>query len=48
MRFLQDLTVEDVEQFVPKLLKSLHIEALLHGNLTEDQAIRMVKLVEEK
>ncbi len=44
----QSLTVEDIEAFVPRLFSSTHIEALVHGNVTEKQATKIVQLVEDK
>ena len=43
----QHVTVADVEKFVPTLLSSLHIEALIHGNVTEEDAINVVKRLED-
>jgi insulysin len=43
---LDDITVDDVQSFVSQLLSELHIEALIHGNVLEDDAIRMVETVE--
>ncbi|XP_034948180.1 insulin-degrading enzyme isoform X2 [Chelonus insularis] len=42
------LTVERLEEFVPQLLSKLHIECLVHGNITEAEALETVKLVESE
>ncbi|KAI5780940.1 Metalloenzyme, LuxS/M16 peptidase-like protein [Geopyxis carbonaria] len=43
---LNDLTVDDVKSLYPKILKSAHIEALVHGNLYKEDALKYVDLVE--
>lgn len=42
---LECLTVEDVKNFFPKLLRQTHIEALVHGNLYKEvRGFRKAKL----
>ena len=45
---LANITVEKVEAFIPELFSSVHIEGLVHGNVTEEQALGMVRIVEYK
>ncbi|XP_012283502.1 insulin-degrading enzyme isoform X2 [Orussus abietinus] len=42
------LTVERTEQFISQFLGYIHIECLLHGNITKREALEVVKLVETK
>ncbi|KAL7290058.1 hypothetical protein TKK_0015787 [Trichogramma kaykai] len=42
------LTYERVRQFAPLLMSKMHIESLIHGNFTRDEALRMGKIVENK
>src|SRR5437764_944333 len=37
----------DVQAFIPELLSNLHIEALIHGNATKDDAYKLTRIVEE-
>ncbi|KAK7301570.1 hypothetical protein RJT34_12437 [Clitoria ternatea] len=39
LRYLNDLSFEDLKPFIPELLSQLYIEGLCHGNLTEEEAI---------
>ncbi len=41
------LTAEEMQNFVPRLLSSLHIEGLVHGNMTEQEALDILKGLEE-
>jgi len=43
----EDLTVEALQSFIPFLFSQLHLEFLIHGNVTKDQAIAMVETVED-
>ncbi|KAK9759519.1 metalloprotease [Basidiobolus ranarum] len=43
---LEELTFEDVKNFVPQLLRHLHIESLIHGNISQDQAKQLAQSVE--
>lgn len=38
---------EHIEQFYPQLLRQLHIEGLAHGNIEAEEALKLVKIVEE-
>ena len=38
---------EDVQKFIPELLSNLHIEALIHGNATKEDAFKLTRIVEE-
>ncbi|OWO99030.1 hypothetical protein B2J93_6607 [Marssonina coronariae] len=52
--FLQDeilaelphLTAADVQQFFPHLLRQVHIQTFVHGNLYKEDALKLSKLVE--
>ncbi|KAG0316487.1 Insulinase (Peptidase M16), partial [Dissophora globulifera] len=44
---LRDLTSEDIQAFYPMLLSRLHIEGLIHGNITTSEALRAGLIVEE-
>jgi insulysin len=37
----------DVQAFIPELLYSLHIETLIHGNATKEEALTLVRVVQE-
>ncbi|XP_064466057.1 insulin-degrading enzyme-like isoform X2 [Ornithodoros turicata] len=41
-----ELTKESVEEMIPKLLSRMHIECLIHGNATRQQALDIVAIVE--
>ncbi|XP_011312074.1 insulin-degrading enzyme, partial [Fopius arisanus] len=43
-----DITVEKLEAFVPQLLSKMHVESLVHGNLTKAEALESVRLVQSK
>ena len=43
---LQAVTAEDVRQFYPQILKQMHIELLVHGNLYKEDALNITNLVE--
>jgi len=43
---LQTVTVEDIRQFAPQILKQMHLELLAHGNLYKEDALRITDLVE--
>ena len=43
---LPHLTAQDIRDFYPQLLRQIHIEALVHGNLYKEDALRLVQLVE--
>uniref|UniRef100_A0A5S6QRK5 Insulin-degrading enzyme n=1 Tax=Trichuris muris TaxID=70415 RepID=A0A5S6QRK5_TRIMR len=42
-----DITLEDLEKFKADLFSALHIEALVHGNATEEEAVRLVHLIRQ-
>ncbi|KAK0157501.1 hypothetical protein PV328_011241 [Microctonus aethiopoides] len=42
------ITIERLEEFVPRLLNKMYIECLLHGNLTKSEALEAVKIVESE
>ncbi|KAF9206076.1 Insulinase (Peptidase M16) [Haplosporangium sp. Z 27] len=44
---LKDLTPEDIQSFYPALLSRLHIEGLVHGNMTAAEALRAGAIIEE-
>lgn len=43
---LPHITPEDVSTFYPQLLRQVHLEVLVHGNLYKEDALRMTRLVE--
>ncbi|CAB4379202.1 unnamed protein product [Rhizophagus irregularis] len=44
---LEDISIEDVQSFYPELFKQMFIEAQVFGNMEKDEAMKMVKMVEE-
>ncbi|XP_041865501.1 insulin-degrading enzyme-like [Melanotaenia boesemani] len=44
---LDDLTLPRLKAFIPQLLSRLHIEALLHGNITKESALGMMQILED-
>ncbi|XP_028845325.1 insulin-degrading enzyme isoform X2 [Denticeps clupeoides] len=44
---LDDVTLPRLKAFIPQLLSRLHIEALLHGNITKQAALEMMQMVED-
>lgn len=42
----EELTKESVQEMLPKLLSRMHIECLMHGNLTRQHALDLVGIVE--
>ncbi|XP_043685976.1 insulin-degrading enzyme isoform X1 [Vespula pensylvanica] len=42
------LTAERVLEFIPQFLSKIHIESLVHGNMTMSEAIDMVHIVESQ
>lgn len=45
---IDELTAESVQNLIPQLLSRIHIEALIHGNLTKEHALDLFGLVENK
>ncbi|CAF0834979.1 unnamed protein product [Rotaria sordida] len=45
---LDDITMHDVESFITRVLKRFYIDSLMYGNLTKNQAIEYMTLVEQK
>ncbi|GLH05411.1 SFRICE_018075 [Gryllus bimaculatus] len=43
-----DLHLETVQSFIPQILSKMHIECLIHGNCTQQRALQLVSLVEER
>lgn len=43
---LPSITPDDITDFYPQLLRQLHIEMLVHGNLYKEDALQMTKLIE--
>jgi insulysin len=41
------IQAEDVQAFIPELLSNLHIETLIHGNATKEDALKLTRIVEE-
>ncbi|KAF9103581.1 Insulinase (Peptidase M16) [Mortierella sp. AM989] len=44
---LSDITPEDIQAFYPSLLSRLHIEGLVHGNMTAADALKAGSIIEE-
>ncbi|KAG9344403.1 hypothetical protein JZ751_011073 [Albula glossodonta] len=44
---LDDVTLPRLKAFIPQLLSRLHIEALIHGNITKQSALGMMQMVED-
>ncbi|XP_021171992.2 insulin-degrading enzyme isoform X2 [Fundulus heteroclitus] len=44
---LDDVTLVRLRAFIPQLLSRLHIETLLHGNITKESALSMMQMVED-
>ena len=43
---LYSITADDVRNFFPQILRQMHIEVLVHGNLYKEDALNMTNLVE--
>jgi insulysin len=41
----QDLTLQEVQDFIPQVLASLRLDALYHGNVTQDDAYAMLDVL---
>jgi insulysin len=44
---LEDINMEDVQSFFPEIFKQMFIEAQVFGNIEKDEAMNIVKMVEE-
>ncbi|XP_056616513.1 insulin-degrading enzyme isoform X2 [Triplophysa dalaica] len=44
---LDDVTLPRLKAFIPQLLSRLHIEVLLHGNITKQSALGMIQMLED-
>ncbi|XP_076142122.1 insulin-degrading enzyme isoform X2 [Alosa pseudoharengus] len=44
---LEDVTLHRLKAFIPQLLSRLHIEALIHGNITKQSACGMMQMLED-
>ncbi|RXG67447.1 Insulin-degrading enzyme [Armadillidium vulgare] len=42
---VEDLTVENLETFIPRFLSNLHLEFLIHGNASKEQAEKIAEIV---
>ncbi|XP_013766820.1 insulin-degrading enzyme-like [Pundamilia nyererei] len=42
-----NVTLPRLKAFIPQLLSRLHMEALLHGNITKESALGMMQMVED-
>jgi secreted Zn-dependent insulinase-like peptidase len=45
---LEALTPDDVAAFLPQLLRSCHLECMLHGNLTLQEATELAKALQQR
>lgn len=43
-----DISEQKLREFVPQLLTKMHVECLVHGNLTVSEALATVQLVQSK
>ena len=43
---LHHLTVADIQHFYPQLLRQMHIQTLVHGNLYKEDALKLSDLIE--
>ncbi|CAL7937409.1 unnamed protein product [Xylocopa violacea] len=48
LKATSQLTAERVQQFIPQFLSKIHMECLVHGNMTMSEAIETAKLIESK
>ncbi len=46
LEVLQNVTAEDVRQFFPQVLRQMHIEILVHGNMYKEDALNITNVVE--
>ncbi|KAF7987713.1 hypothetical protein HCN44_003576 [Aphidius gifuensis] len=46
--YSDDITIENLELFVPQLLQKMFVECLLHGNITESDALDTTKIIRDK
>ncbi|KAL0270074.1 UNVERIFIED_CONTAM: hypothetical protein PYX00_007602 [Menopon gallinae] len=44
----EELTVKRMEDFVPQLLSKLHVECLIHGNVTKEKSLELVSILENR
>ncbi|KAK5154964.1 hypothetical protein LTR04_005901 [Oleoguttula sp. CCFEE 6159] len=44
---IPSVTADDIRAFFPQLLRQIHIEVLVHGNLYREDALKMTDLVEK-
>lgn len=42
------MTFENVQEFVSQYFKRVHVECLIHGNITMSEAMETTKLIETK
>lgn len=47
LRELEQLTVAEVQQFLPELLQRMHLEVLAHGNMKKDEAVELSNMAWE-
>ncbi|XP_033632870.1 insulin-degrading enzyme-like [Asterias rubens] len=43
---MDEVTIDRMKAFIPQFLSRLHIEALVHGNMTQQQALEAMEMVE--
>lgn len=44
---LEHITAADVEAFFPQVLRQLHVELLVHGNMYKEDALKITDMIEE-
>eukprot|EP00026_Physarum_polycephalum_P000474 Phypoly_transcript_00475.p1 GENE.Phypoly_transcript_00475~~Phypoly_transcript_00475.p1 ORF type:complete len:990 (+),score=181.17 Phypoly_transcript_00475:1631-4600(+) len=45
IKIVDEITVEEFREYVNKMLREIHIEGILHGNLTEEEAKKFAQAV---
>ena len=43
LRVVNDVTAQDVQKYISELFQQMHVEMLVHGNLTRDDARRLLE-----
>jgi insulysin len=46
MTFYIDITAKDTQEFLSRLLEYVHMEVLVHGNMTRDESLALVEQLE--
>ncbi|KAJ3326456.1 Insulinase (Peptidase M16) [Blyttiomyces sp. JEL0837] len=46
LEVLKDITAEEIQNFYPYLISQMHVEALVHGNVEADDALKLADIVD--